>query len=176
MDVITPILYHSPCGRLALASCHGSLCMCDWAESPHHQQVLRRLSRELGSELDLQPSEVTTRAMHQLDEYFSGLRREFTIPLLPTGTPFMQRVWSALPAIAYGAAIAYASLAQSLGIPDAVRSVARAIGANPLSIFIPCHRVIGSNGSLTGYAGGLSAKHYLLRLERSSSSHSDKLG
>ena len=101
-----------------------------------------------------------------MDEYFRRERRAFDIPLLFAGTEFQNKVWDMLLQIPYGRTVSYAGMALSLGIPKAVRAVANANGANAISIFAPCHRVIGSNGSLTGYGGGLDAKRFLLELER----------
>ena len=105
-------------------------------------------------------------AARQLDEYFAAQRRVFDVPLLTVGTPFQRAVWELLTTIPFGATRSYAWLAAQLGHPRAVRAVAAANRANALSIFIPCHRVVGSNGSLTGYAGGLAAKRLLLGLEQ----------
>ncbi len=101
----------------------------------------------------------------QLREYFAGKRQEFDLPLSPTGTEFQKNVWRALKAIPYGELRSYRDIAESLQKPKAVRAVGAANGRNPLPIVIPCHRVIGSDGSLTGFAGGLEAKRVLLRLE-----------
>ncbi len=103
----------------------------------------------------------------ELDEWFSGARRDFEIPLVLRGTPFQRSVWEALRAIPYGAVRSYGELAKSLGKSDAVRAVGAANGRNPVAIIVPCHRVIGANGSLTGYAGGLERKRLLLALEQS---------
>ena len=102
----------------------------------------------------------------QLEEYFAGERTAFDLPLAPAGTPFRQVVWEELQRIEYGETTTYAALAARIGRPAAVRATGAANGANPISIIIPCHRVIGSNGSLTGYGGGLGAKRFLLELER----------
>lgn len=101
----------------------------------------------------------------QLAEYFRGERRSFTIALDPTGTPFQHTVWTELARIPYGETRSYREQADAMGRPDAIRAVASANGRNPISIIVPCHRVIGSDGSLTGYAGGLDAKRLLLELE-----------
>ena len=106
----------------------------------------------------------------QLDEYFAGRRRAFELPLAPEGTAFQLATWQALRAIPYGTTISYAELARRVGKPEAVRAVGAANGANPLPIVVPCHRVIGNDGSLTGYAGGLAAKQWLLAHERRVSS------
>lgn len=102
----------------------------------------------------------------ELGEWFAGARRDFDIPIALRGTPFQRSVWEALREIPYGAVRSYGELARSLGKPDAVRAVGAANGRNPVSIVVPCHRVIGANGALTGYAGGLERKRFLLALEK----------
>lgn len=114
---------------------------------------------------DVAASDLTAAACSQLDEYFSGLRREFELPLAPTGTPFQQKVWQALCDIPYGTTCSYKDIAVAIGNPKGVRAVGLANGKNPIAIVIPCHRVIGANGRLTGYAGGLDRKATLLSLE-----------
>lgn len=104
-------------------------------------------------------------AVQQLLEYFSGERQTFQLQLNPQGTPFQKRVWQALIEIPYGKTISYLALSRKLGDEKAIRAVAAANGKNPLWIVVPCHRVIGSDGSLTGYAGGLSRKKWLLEYE-----------
>ncbi len=101
----------------------------------------------------------------QLAEYFAGNKTSFTVPLAPAGTNFQQNVWRQLQAIPYGTTISYRQLAHRLGDPRCIRAAARANGQNPIAIIIPCHRVIGSDGRLTGYAGGLDKKAFLLNLE-----------
>jgi len=105
-------------------------------------------------------------AFKQLEEYFSGRRKVFDLSLDMRGTPFQQDAWRALLAIPYGCTCSYQEQARSMGRPSAVRAVANANGANPVSIIVPCHRVIGSNGTLTGYGGGLWRKEFLLDLEK----------
>ena len=109
-------------------------------------------------------------AAGQLDEYFRGVRRIFDLPLAPQGTPFEEAVWQALLTIPYGETRSYADIARQTGRPSACRPVGRANGHNPISIIIPCHRVIGANKKLTGYTGGLSIKQYLLELEQGATS------
>jgi methylated-DNA-[protein]-cysteine S-methyltransferase len=101
----------------------------------------------------------------QLQEYFAGLRRRFDLPLAPQGTDFQRQVWWELAEIPFGGTISYAVLAQRVGRPNATRAVGAANGRNPLPIVLPCHRVIGANGSLTGFGGGLPTKQFLLQLE-----------
>lgn len=108
---------------------------------------------------------VLAQAAREFAEYFAGRRRHFTVPLDPQGTPFQQQVWRALLAIAPGRTTSYGALAAQLGRPAAARAVGAAVGRNPVSIIVPCHRVVGSDGALTGYAGGLPRKQALLSLE-----------
>lgn len=110
---------------------------------------------------------IITSAQEQLAQYFEGVRREFTLPLDLVGTPFQQSVWRALCSVDYATTISYRELATRVGRPAAIRSAAAANGANPVSIIVPCHRILGSDGSLTGYAAGLEIKRALLELERS---------
>ena len=112
-----------------------------------------------------EPSELTRRAVQELDEFFVKKRQVFDLPLLPVGTDFQKQVWNQLLKIPYGQTLSYRQESLALGMPEAVRAIANANGANALSIIIPCHRVIGHNGSLTGYGGGLAAKRFLLELE-----------
>lgn len=119
---------------------------------------------ELGCESAHHP--VINETREQLHQYFSGLRQQFNLPLAAQGTEFQQRVWRALTEIPYGQTCSYQELANAIGNPKAVRAVGLANGKNPISIVVPCHRVIGKNGKLTGYAGGVERKEQLLALER----------
>jgi methylated-DNA-[protein]-cysteine S-methyltransferase len=121
----------------------------------------RRVEDAAGSE----PARTIAIARAQLDEYFAGARRRFELPLAPRGTPFQRRVWAALADIAFGATISYRELAEMVGDARAVRAVGGANGRNPLPIVLPCHRVIGADGSLTGFGGGLERKRWLLEHE-----------
>lgn len=118
----------------------------DWPESPRAQ--------------------VLARAARQIREYFAGERDRFDLPLAPEGTPFQRRVWQALLGIGCGETTTYGEIARRIGAPQSVRAVGAAIGRNPISIIVPCHRVVGSTGALTGYAGGLERKRALLARER----------
>ncbi len=111
------------------------------------------------------PSEMLKDCISQLDEYFSGRRKEFSLPLAPEGTPFQKQVWQELQTITFGKKISYLDIALKLGDKNATRAVGAANGKNPIAIIIPCHRVIGENGKLTGYAGGLWRKDWLLDFE-----------
>lgn len=158
--------YESPCGTLVLGSFGGHLCLCDWQIEGHCEYVDKRLRRMLDAELEEGSSAAIECAAAELDEYFGAKRRGFNIPLLFVGTDFQKKVWNSLLSIPYGKTVSYAELARQIGMPRAVRAVANANGANSMSIFAPCHRVIGSDRSLTGYGGGIAAKEYLLRLEK----------
>lgn len=157
--------YRTPCGTLLLGSLGESLCLCDWQREPHAMRVAQRLQRTLHATFADGTSAVLEEAARQLDEYFAGQRRTFSVPLRFAGSDFQCAVWHDLLRIPYGQTMSYADLARGLGRPKAVRAVANANGANALSIFIPCHRVIGSNHTLTGYGGGLAAKRWLLAHE-----------
>ena len=113
--------------------------------------------------------------VEQLHEYFNGRRTQFTLPIAATGTAFQRRIWDLLRAIPYGETRTYAQLADTIGNRAAIRAVGLANGRNPISIVVPCHRVVGSDGSLTGYAGGLDRKRFLLDLENAPVSRQARL-
>lgn len=146
----------SPVGRLLLAGDGESLIHVGFQSGPRPQQP------EDGWIADPAPLRA---AIAQLEEYFAGTRRRFDLPLAPRGTEFQRRVWRALTEIPYGKTISYGELARRIDRPSASRAVGLANGANPLPIIVPCHRVIGANGSLTGFGGGLPIKQKLLALE-----------
>lgn len=164
-DIVKTRYYESPLGILRLGSFGDKLCLCDWQVEKHRDYVDRRLRRMLNIEFEEGTSEVIEKAMNQLDEFFAGKRKEFDIPLLFVGTDFQKMVWNELLKIPFGVTVSYREVAQRIGMPKAVRAVANANGANSMSIFAPCHRVIGSDHSLTGYGGGLDVKRKLLELE-----------
>ena len=157
--------FNSSCGLFVLASFGDKLCLCDWSNNPCAERNKRRIERYLNASFKIETTSVLEEAKRQLDGYFAGNRKAFTIPLHLVGTDFQQQVWNELLNIPYGATISYKEIAQNISKPKAVRAVAGAIGANGISILIPCHRVIGSDKSLTGYAGGLKAKKMLLQIE-----------
>ncbi|MGM9852875.1 MAG: methylated-DNA--[protein]-cysteine S-methyltransferase [Muribaculaceae bacterium] len=157
--------YPTPCGTLVLGSFDGKLCLCDWQVEAHRASIDRRLKRLLNAEIEEGTSPVIETAMAQLDEFFTGRRKTFNVPLLFVGTDFQKSVWEEILKIPFGTTISYGELARRMGRPSLVRAVANATGANSISIFAPCHRVVGSDNSLTGYGGGLEAKRFLLNLE-----------
>ena len=165
MDEIHVQYYDSPCGEIVLGSVGEGLCLCDWNGKPCAVRNKLRLVRLLNAGFKEEPSPVIERAKAQLDEYFALDRRTFDLPLHPVGTPFQKRVWDALLEIPYGQTRTYREIAQMVGNVRGVRAVAQAIGANGIGIIIPCHRVIGSNNALTGFAGGLEVKKKLLLWE-----------
>lgn len=120
---------------------------------------------DFGPLVDAEDDPVFRLAAHELGEYFAGQRHDFDVPLSATGDPFSQRVWALLRQIPYGSTTTYGALAATLGVPGQARRVGQAVGRNPVSILIPCHRVVGASGSLTGYAGGIERKRALLALE-----------
>jgi len=169
-DIIKVWRWRSPIGDLILGTVNDNVCLCDW-DTRHDRDVIDgRICRLLQCEREEGSSRVTDALVEELSEYFSGKRREFDLPLQFVGTDFQCRVWSELMRIPYGSVATYADVACRIGKPRAVRAVAAAIGANPMSILVPCHRVIGSDGRLTGYAGGLAAKQALLSLENAKGS------
>ena len=143
-------------GTLLVGADAKGLFVCDWLNARHD------LSRYSNCGVD---AEATANAVDQVKEYLQGQRRSFTMPLNPSGTAFQKLVWSALLQMPYGSISSYAEIARHIGRPTAVRAVANAIATNPISIFIPCHRILPSNGTLGQYAGGAAAKDYLLKLE-----------
>lgn len=158
--------YTSPCGELLLGAYNGQLCLCDWLTEKHHTKVMNRLQNQLKAEISKTADPIIHEAAKLLDEYFAGKRKVFDLPLLLVGTYFQKQVWQALQTIPYGTTVSYTDLARRLNKPNAVRAVANAVGANAISIFVPCHRIIGADGSMTGYAGGLEAKQWLLNMEQ----------
>lgn len=157
--------YDSPCGKMILGSYADHLCLCDWEKGWHRSTTEARLKKLLKADFIERDSDMIEIARQQLDEYFNRERKTFDLPLLFAGSDFQKTVWQALLTIQYGTIVSYADLARQIGMPKAVRAVANANGANAISIFVPCHRVIGSDGTLTGYGGGLDTKRFLLDLE-----------
>lgn len=154
--------YQAPCFTLRLGCWEEQICLCHF----HKQDAtIDRLQQQLSAPWSEQETPLLCDAKAQLDEYFEGKRTSFDLPLLTFGTDFERSVWEALTHIPYGQTRTYQQIAQSLQRPLAVRAVGNAIHKNALSILVPCHRVIGSNGQLTGYVGGLEVKQFLLNLE-----------
>ena len=156
---MNPIFWHemdSPVGCLLLAGTADALTRVQFQAGPRPFSPPVQWQRK---------SALFTRVNLQLQEYFAGTRREFDVPLAPRGTPFQLTVWRALAEIPYGQTCSYGELARRIGPGGGARAVGLANGSNPLPIIVPCHRVIGADGSLTGFGGGLDAKRTLLSLE-----------
>ena len=158
--------YSSPCGELVLASMGHELCLCDWSGMACAKRNIRRIGRYMNVDFLVESSPVVEQTKRQRDGYWAGHRKTFDIPLHPFGTDFQHLVWRALVDIPYGETRTYMEIATKIGNAKGVRAVAQAIGANGIDILIPCHRVIGSNHSMTGYTGGLDKKKFLIELER----------
>lgn len=159
----------TPLGSMIMGVSDRGLYLLEFAERRMLDTQLKRLRKETGRVFLPGEHPLMHQVQTQLDEYFDGSLRDFSIPLQASGTVFQEQVWQVLQRIPYGQMRSYADVARSLGDPNAVRAVGRANGDNRIAILIPCHRVVGSKGELTGYGGGLWRKKYLLSLEQSES-------
>ncbi|MDO4643078.1 MAG: methylated-DNA--[protein]-cysteine S-methyltransferase [Cardiobacteriaceae bacterium] len=169
MDTIRTQIYPSPVGDLLLGDWHGMLVLCDWLLVCNGYHSDSRVHQHLGAVMEQASSPLLDETMAQLKAYFTGHRQIFDLPLHFIGTAFQKSVWQALLHIPYGKTCSYQDIAQAIERPRAVRAVAGAIRHNPISIIVPCHRVIGKNGRLTGYNGGTEAlyvKERLLAIEQ----------
>lgn len=153
-------------GELILGSFEGKLCLLDFRYRKMRKTVDERIKKGLNAKFVENNTEIIEKTLAELDEYFHGNRKEFDVPLKMVGTDFQKRVWEALLRVPFGTTSTYLQLAKNIKNEKAVRAVAAANGANSMSIIIPCHRIIGSNGKLVGYAGGLPIKKQLLKLEQ----------
>ena len=163
-----PIFIHefqTAYGELLLGDYQGQLCLCDWKYRRMRTSIDQRIQKGLQAEYVHQKTKLHREVIDQLDTYFNGELEHFDIPLKLVGSGFQQSVWNTLQQIPFGKTETYLGLSKRLENEKAIRAVASANGANAISIIVPCHRVIGSNGELTGYAGGLPAKKKLLKLE-----------
>ena len=152
--------------ELIMGSYDGKLCLLDYRYRKARQRIDNRIKKGLMAGYLEKDDSVLSETRAQLNEYLSGTRHHFTIPLHLIGTEFQKNVWEALLKVPYGTTSTYSNIARNINNLKAVRAVANANGANCIGIIIPCHRIIGSNGELVGYAGGLSVKEKLLNLER----------
>ena len=151
---------------MLLGGYNGKLCLADWEARSDRKVIDQRIQTALKAEYIEGSSAVIVQAIEELDTYFRGELHRFSTPLMPIGTSLQQAVWSEIAKVPYGGTVSYKEIAECIGKPQAVRAVATAVGANALSLFIPCHRVVGSDGALRGYAGGLGVKKSLLYIER----------
>ena len=169
------IQYHkTEIGELILGSFRGKLCLLGFRSGEITRTVDDRIKKALNAGFVEHDDEILERTRTQLDQYLKGRRREFDIPVLMVGTDFQKSVWNALMKVTYGATSTYLQVAKDVGNERAVRAVGNANAANPISIIVPCHRIIGSDGGLVGYGGGLSVKRRLLELERSNTRACDR--
>ncbi len=150
--------YQSPRGRILLVADDRALTGVYFAGQKYHPRIDEQWKRA-------DRHEPLRQAKRELSEYFDGKRTRFTVEVSPHGTPFQRAVWKAIADVRFGQTIAYGELARRAGSPGRARAAGAATGRNPISIIVPCHRIVGSNGSLTGYAGGLAKKRALLELE-----------
>ncbi len=157
--------FKTPVGELILGSFEGKLCIADWKYRKMRTAIDTRIQKGLQAQFIEGSSEIIDQTKLQLNQYFNQERENFTIPLLLVGTDFQKTVWEALQNIPFGETHSYLQLSKQMGKEKAIRAVATANGANAISVLIPCHRIIGSNGDLVGYAGGLPTKQKLLTLE-----------
>lgn len=155
----------TPLGPMLAGATEEGICLLDFGDRRALETELKQLNAALGARCVPGKSKYFEALEKQLTEYFTGTRKAFDVPLVQVGTPFQKAAWKGLQTIPYGATRSYEEQARRLGRPRAVRAVAQANGANRISIIVPCHRVIGKNGKLTGYGGGLWRKQYLLNLE-----------
>lgn len=150
--------YQSPRGRMLLVADDQTLTGVYFTGQKYHPRIDEKWKQD-------DRHGTLRRAKRELSEYFDGKLTRFTVKIAPQGTPFQRAVWKAIASVRFGHTIAYAELAQRAGYPGSARAAGAATGRNPIGIIVPCHRIVGSNGSLTGYAGGLEKKRALLALE-----------
>ncbi len=165
MNQIEICYYKSKIGELVLGSYQEKLCLLDFRHRKMRLTVDARVKRMLNAGFVVNENDLLVSAKAQIDEYLSGGRKEFDLPILTAGSEFQKKVWQGLMQVPYGMTSTYLELARAIGSENAVRAVANANGANAIALIIPCHRIIGSNGELVGYGGGLSVKKRLLGLE-----------
>lgn len=166
MNQVSIKYFRTRIGELILGSYEGKLCLLDFRYRKMRTAIDNRIRSGLNAEFILKDDETLERTRKQLDEYLDGTRTRFDIPIQMVGTDFQKSVWNALMQVPYGKTASYLDLAIAIGNGNAVRAVAGANGANAIAMIIPCHRIIGSNGELVGYGGGLAVKKKLLDLEQ----------
>ena len=157
---------NTPIGEMIAGATDNGICLLDFKYRKLLPAIKERIAKGLNDSFVEGPHPLLDDLRRELDEYFAGTRKEFSVPLLPVGSDFQQKIWVALGNISYGSVATYLHQARAYGDEKAIRAVATANGMNGIAIIIPCHRVISTNGSLTGYAGGLPAKRWLLDHER----------
>ncbi len=176
MNKIDIQYYKSKIGEFIIGSFDNSLCLMDYRYRKMRSSIDNRIKNGLKADYNEKETDIIIQTINQIEEYLNGSRVLFEIPLLMIGSDFQKQVWNELLNIKYGELSSYLKIAKNIKNESAVRAVAAANGANAISIIIPCHRVIGSNGELVGYAGGLNVKKKLLDLEKSKISNEDLFG
>jgi len=166
MTAINIQYFKLPYAEFVLGTYQNKLCLCDFRYRKMRTAIDKRIQTALGAVFIERNDALLVRAKRQLSEYFFGERSTFDIPLLTVGSDFQRSVWHALENVKYGETASYLDLAKSVANEKSVRAVGHANGANALAIFIPCHRILGNQGKLVGYAGGLPLKQRLLSLEQ----------
>jgi len=168
--------YKSSIGELIIGSFEGKLCILDYKYRRHRKQIDLRLSRGVNALFIEKNNEVIEKTIKELNAYLNGKIMKFSVTKLVVGTSFQKSVWKALQNIPYGQTMSYIELTKKLNMEStSVRAVANANGANAISVIIPCHRIIGSDGCLIGYAGGLQAKKTILEIEKSNTININEL-
>lgn len=162
---INSLHINTPIGQMLACATKQGICLLEFTDRKEYNAQIDRLSKTLGVSIDGGSNQHLDLLKKELAEYFSGERKEFSVPLDMVGTDFQKQVWNQLLNIPYGKTVSYLQQAIAMNNPKSVRAVANANGMNKIAIVIPCHRVIGTNGKLTGYAGGLERKKWLLNLE-----------
>ncbi len=157
--------YKSPIGELIIGIYNNQLCLCDWRYRKMRKSIDERIQKKLKTTYEEIKETLHDLVIQQLNQYFANEREQFDLPLLFIGTDFQKQIWHLLAQIPYGTTLSYKELTLKYGNLKAIRAVATANGSNAISIIIPCHRVIGSDSQLVGYAGGISAKKKLLEIE-----------
>lgn len=167
--MISLLEIESPIGKLLVGAGSQGLCLLEFADGERPARELRELEILTGESATEGSNKYTRQAKKELNEYFRGKRKEFTVPLFMPGSDFNVSVWNELLKIPYGKTLTYNEQAKNMGKPKAIRAIAHANGLNRIAIIVPCHRVIGSGGELTGYGGGLQRKKWLIEHEMKNS-------
>lgn len=166
--IISFQLYKSPLGEMILGDFENKLCLCDWYYRNKRNQIDNRMKHCLKATFEEKSTPLLNKTIQQLELYFSSELKQFDLPLMLVGTDFQKSVWEELQLLEYGKTMSYLELSRHFKQPKAIRAVASANGANALAIIIPCHRIIGNNNDLVGYAGGIAVKKKLLAMEQKS--------
>ncbi len=167
MNTISIQYFKTSFGEMIMGAFDGKLCLFDFTYRKMRKGIDQRIQKGLSAQFIEEDQDVLRKTRDQINQYLSGNLKEFDLPLLTVGTNFQKNVWEHLLKVPYGSTSTYLELSKSINNEKAVRAVASANGANAISVIIPCHRIIGSDGKLVGYAGGLPVKKQLLTLEQS---------